>query len=337
MHPQFLEYLCCPETQEPLHLDAQETRADGMIITGTLQSPSGKSYPILRGIPRFVSQELYAASFGYEWTRWPRVQFEAENANGPMAGHTTRMWEIITGGRDDIAGNTLVEFGCGPGRFLDVVRRKGGRAIGIDMSLAVETARKNFQDDPDVLIIQADLLHPPIRQGTMDGGFTIGVLHHTSDPLKGLTALARAVRTGGWIACSVYPKQGLYASRAVARHRRVYNRLKPFFGYRLPLAYTYFSAYVLAPLFKVIARKTRFVRTVHYLQNNWLPCLYYLPDVRWRLLDTFDAITPAIATTHTSEEVIGWMEQAGCDNIHTTDWGDTSVTGRKTGLQRQEE
>src|SRR2546428_7788620 len=135
MHPKFLELLCCPETREALTLDAQVTLQNGTVWAGTLHSPTGRQYPIVRGVPRFVAREQYAASFGWEWGRWPRVQFESENAGRPMAGHTTRMWERITGADPgDVVGRTIVDFGCGPGCFLDVVRRKGGAACGLDLS-----------------------------------------------------------------------------------------------------------------------------------------------------------------------------------------------------------
>lgn len=134
MHSRFLEILCCPITGEPLELVDAQSRSNGMIESGTLRSACGRTYPIVRGIPRFVSHEQYAASFGFEWKRWPRVQFDSENVGRPMEGHTTRMWERITGASNDqVDGKTIVEFGCGPGRFLEVVRGKGGVAVGIDL------------------------------------------------------------------------------------------------------------------------------------------------------------------------------------------------------------
>src|SRR5689334_16604816 len=145
-----------------------------MIATGILRSQSGRAYPILRGVPRFVGAEHYASSFGYEWSRWPRVQFEDANVGRPMAGHTTRMWERITGVIGRLKGQTIIDFGCGPGRFLDVARRRGACAVGIDLSLAVESARRNFIDDPDVLVVRGDLTQPPFQSGVFDGGFTIG-------------------------------------------------------------------------------------------------------------------------------------------------------------------
>lgn len=148
MHEKHLDLLRCPLTGERLNLIPDEVNSNGMVVTGKLVSQSDRVYPIVRGVPRFVDSEHYASSFGYEWSRWPRVQFESENIGRPLEGHTTRMWEIITNSKmRDLAGMRIVEFGCGPGRFLDVVRRKGGVAIGIDISVAVEAARRNFPDD----------------------------------------------------------------------------------------------------------------------------------------------------------------------------------------------
>jgi SAM-dependent methyltransferase len=329
MHPKFLEKLICPRTGEALTLEAQTIRSNGMIADGQLVSPEGTVYPIVRGIPRFVSEEHYASSFGYEWSRWPRVQFESENIGKPMSGHTTRMWEAITGvDIDRVQDKTIVEFGCGPGRFLDVIRQKGGVAVGIDLSLAVEAARRNYHGDPDVLIVQGDILNPPLKEGAFDGGYSIGVLHHTPDPSRGLKALARVIRLGGWVACSVYGRGGFYDSPAVARLRWLHYRSKPVVGYRPALVYTYLSAFIFAPLLRGV-RIPVWGRFVKYLRRNWLVVLN-IPDIRWRLLDTFDAITPSIATTHTVDEVKAWMKGAGCSSIRIMDWGGVSVTGVKS-------
>jgi SAM-dependent methyltransferase len=330
MHRKFLGLMCCPETGEPLKLYREETLPSGRIISGKLVSLSGRQYPIVRGVPRFVDREEYASSFGYEWNRWARLQFDSENEGKPMAGHSTRMWEAITKASEDrVNGKTILEFGCGSGRFLDVVRRKGGIAVGIDMSLAVESARSNFGDDPDVLILQADIFNPPFRSGTFDGGYAIGVLHHTPDPSAGLRALAMTVRRGGWVSCVVYPRRGLYNYSSVERFRRVTNWLRPSLGYYPALIYSYLSAYAIAPSFSKGKGVRHLTRVLQYLEKKWVVSLDYLPDVHWRVLDTFDAITPRIASTHTCEEVRGWMAGAGCVDIQTADWGDTSMVGVK--------
>lgn len=330
MNPKFLDLLCCPRTGEPLHLDSSRVSSSGSVVSGELISRSGRRYPIIRSVPRFVVEEAYASSFGYEWNRWACVQFDSENAGRSMAGHTTRMWEAVTKASEDkVRNKVVVEFGCGPGRFLDVVRRKGGVAVGLDLSLAVEAANRNFPDDPEVLIVQGDISNPPFRKGSVDGGYSIGVLHHTPDPQRGLSSLAQIVKPGGWVACVVYPKQGLYSFRSVERFRRISNTLRPMLGYYPSLIYAYFSAYVVSPLFTRGKRIQRMRALLRFLEEQWIVSLDYLPDVRWRVLDTFDAITPVIASTHTGEEVRGWMKVAGCSDIRTADWGETSVVGVK--------
>lgn len=305
-------------------------RSNGMVISGELVAPSGGRYPIIRGIPRFVEKEHYASSFGYEWNRWPRVQFEAENVGQPMAGYTTKMWERITGISGTILRDqTIVEFGCGPGRFLDVVRRKGGKAVGLELSAAVEAARANFADDPDVLIVQGDVLNPPFREDAFDGGYSIGVLHHTPDPEQGLKMLARIVRTGGWVSCCVYPKGEFYDYRSVDRIRKMHNRLKPLIGYRFATAYAYLSAYLLSPVLGKSKAVPGLKNLVDYLERNWIVSLP-LADMNWRLLDIFDAITPEIATTHTAFEMKAWFSAAGCRDVRAMDWGSTAFVGIKT-------
>jgi SAM-dependent methyltransferase len=332
MHQRFVDLLCCPDTGESLALESAQARQDGMIVGGFLRSTSGRRYPILRGIPRFVAAEQYAASFGFEWNRWPRVQFESENVGRPMQGHTTHMWERITGATDpQVAGRTIVDFGCGAGRFLDVVRRKGGIAVGIDLSGAVECARRNFADDPNVLIVQGDLTRPPFRSGAFDGGFSIGVLHHTPNAASGAAALARSIRPGGWISCCVYPKGDFYDFPSVGRFRWIHRHMEPFVGYRFALAYSHLAARVLAPIFHRAKKQPWLSPLVRHLERRWLVSLY-LKDARWRVLDTFDAITPRIASTHTFDEVRAWLEQAGCTNVVQTPWCPTSVAAQCSAI-----
>lgn len=48
-----------------------------MIIEGVLASQAGIPYPIVYGIPHFIEQKKYTASFGHKWKRWLRVQLES--------------------------------------------------------------------------------------------------------------------------------------------------------------------------------------------------------------------------------------------------------------------
>ncbi|MBT0653029.1 class I SAM-dependent methyltransferase [Geomobilimonas luticola] len=335
MNPDFVALLRCPKTGSELELTADEFFSNGMVRTGRLTAREGGAvYPVINGVPRFVGKEHYSDSFGYEWRKWPRVQFESENIGSPMEGHTTRMFRGITGlSGDEIKGKIVVEFGCGPGRFLDVVRSWGGIAVGIDMSLAVESAQENFKDDAMVLIIQGDVMNPPFARDAFDIGYTIGVLHHTPSPGKGIKALTDSVKSGGLICCCVYSKKSFYDYPSVRMFRMIHNGvaagLGTGFATRMTLFYSYFAATILYYILRAVSMVPVLgSRVVDYV-GKYLLVNLNIPDKRWRILDVFDAITPFYASTHTPEEVAGWFSAAGCTHIQKTHWGDTSFAAIK--------
>jgi SAM-dependent methyltransferase/uncharacterized protein YbaR (Trm112 family) len=317
MHLSFLKHLVDPRTKEPLELQARE-RDGEFVLEGSLVA-RGHSYPIVRGVPRFAGYEGgadYTKSFAFQWRQWSRVQFESENVGGPMEGHTLRMWERITAvGPNDLNGTVIGDFGCGPGRFVEIVRRKCGRVIALDLSDAVEVARANFRGDPDVLICQADVLNPPLKEESLDGAFSIGVLHHTPDPRRGVEKLVRCVRTGGWVAISVYGKGGYYDSPSVRLWRRIFRGLWPVFDHYPPLAYAYITTYVLRSLSRV--------PLVGLALRGLFPFVR-LPDIRWSLLDTYDSVTPAYQSAHESHEVLEWFRGCGLADAVQSDWGRTA-------------
>ena len=119
MKKKHLTLLCDPITNEDLDLKDAVYQGD-KIASGALIS-SASSYPIIDGIPRFVSDEGYSDNFGYQWNRWARVQFEDQNIDQSKQGHTTRMFETSTGFTPaTLRGKTVLDMGCGPGRFSDV-------------------------------------------------------------------------------------------------------------------------------------------------------------------------------------------------------------------------
>ena len=331
MHISFVEYFIDPVTKEPLELEPTESRGE-FIESGFLKSNIGKNkYPIVRGIPRFVEydSENYSNNFGYQWHKWPRLQFESDNIGKPMEGHTKRMWERITGiHNNDIClfNQIIVDIGCGSGRFIDVARSKGARVIGVDYSNAVEVAEDNFKYNPDVCICQADALELPLRSASIDGAFTIGVLHHTPNPEGGVNQAWSILRNGAWFAVCVYGKGGYYDFTTVYLWRRLFKALWPLLGHYPPLLYTYFTVFMFRPLAILLPPIGKAIRA-------FFPFVK-LPDLNWSLLDTFDSVTPSYQSAHESYEVFSWMKKAGFSDIEPTNWGFTSYRGTKCSIQR---
>jgi SAM-dependent methyltransferase len=202
------------------------------------------------------------------------------------------------------------------------------------MSMAVESARENFKDDPGVLIVQGDILNPPFRKNSFDAGYSIGVLHHTPDPAKGLEKLFGVVKENGQVACSVYSKEGLYDYPSVTIYRKIHNASKSLFGNKLALGYAHFSAHILYHGLLLLRRIPKVRYFAGYLERYVFVNVNF-PDPRWRTLDVFDAITPSYASTHTPEELISWFSAAGCNNLTQRPWGTTTFVGVKGKGQRE--
>ena len=334
MHSKFLKYLRCPKTRKKLKLDTTEVRKSGYVVSGSL-STSSTTYPIINGIPRFVDAEKYADSFGFEWTRFPDLQFDRNNLSTEFEGYTEEMFFKATGfSKDEIKGKTIVEFGCGAGRFLDVIRKRGGIAIGMDLSAAVESARRNFQEDTDVLIVQGDILDPPFVDDSFDAGYSIGVLHHTPAPPKGVHALVRSVKHGGEIGICVYDKESGYNSPAIFWYRKFFTVMKKKFGIKvglqLALGYSYAAAYFFHFILKGLQKIPFLGPSLASFIRYFFIASSDLSEARWRTLDTFDSITPEFASTHTPLEVSFWLQSAGCSEVSQQPWGSGAFRGTKT-------
>jgi SAM-dependent methyltransferase len=185
-------------------LDLSVTKTeDGEIIEGELRCTScPKSFPISAGIPRFANLEhvesdkrATAAGFGWQWQHFTQQDERyAEQFLGWIAPVTAEFF------RDKV----VLEGGCGKGRHTQLAARWGARdVIGIDLSVAVETAFAATRALPNAHIIQADIYHLPLAR-KFDYAFSVGVLHHLPDPRAGFHALASKVKPGGHVSAWIY-------------------------------------------------------------------------------------------------------------------------------------
>lgn len=212
MHANAQEIFVCPGCRGSLRLHASESV---IIETGTLECSScGAVYPVRRGVPRFVSTESYADTFGRQWTRWARTQHDSLNETTIFRG---RMQRYTGWTPESMSGKVVVDAGCGPGGFIDVIEEHAKLVIGFDLSCAIDAAYELHGRRPNVHLAQADIFRSPLPDGVADRVYTFGVVQHTEDPESAFRSLIRLVRPGGEIAVWVYRRsripQPLYLVR----------------------------------------------------------------------------------------------------------------------------
>jgi SAM-dependent methyltransferase len=317
MKRDLLELLCCPDCKGDLRLN-EVTPAAAEVESGALDCPAcDVSFPIVRGVPRFVDSDQYAGSFSYEWNRWDTVQLDA--VNGSRESEET-FAEKTAFQPHELRGRLMLDVGCGAGRFLDVASRWGARVVGVDLSFAVEAAQRNVGSRPDVSVIQADVFRLPFRDETFDAIFSIGVLHHSRDTRLAFLQLPRLLKRGGDIAVWLYYYQDWLYSRASDFWRAVW---RPF-----PTWVVYAWCWLLVTLFSERWATDNAPGVRHGYLRRLLPVSLHA-DRKWRLLDTFDWYTPRFQDkTCSPARVLRWCEEGGIRDVRVLDTL-TSVRGTR--------
>jgi SAM-dependent methyltransferase len=101
----------------------------------------------------------------------------------------------------------VFDVGCGPGRVLGFVVRRGIRCVGIDRSrVSLNLAKARF-GAPGVV---ADNLRLPFADGAADVLISDGVIHHTEIPEAAFAENCRVLKPGGEMYLAVYKPFGRY-------------------------------------------------------------------------------------------------------------------------------
>ena len=89
------------------------------------------------------------------------------------------------------------DAGCGSGRWAPLVAKRVGHLHCIDAApAALAVARVRLAALSNVTIHEASLDAMPLADGSMDFGYSLGVLHHLPDPAAGLAACVAKLKPG---------------------------------------------------------------------------------------------------------------------------------------------
>src|SRR6266576_1264988 len=301
-----LAILRCLDCQGCLTLEP-----DGLMCLGC-----ARRFPALNGVVRFVGEETYAGSFGFQWKLYARTQLD--DASGHVSEGAFRR---RTGFRpEDLKGKLVLDVGCGMGRFAEVATRWGARVVGIDLSLASEVAAKNLEDRQAV-IFQADVFKLPFAAESFDYIYSIGVLHHTPDCEKAFKILPKLLKPGGRIAIWLYSAYNPWYRMSDA-YRKLTRRMSPQTLHKLcRLAVPLYSIHQGLKKIPIVGKAASSVLA-------WIIPMSFNRDATWRVLDTFDWYSPWYQSKHTYEEVFRWFDECGLEDLRVIEQP-ISVQGKR--------
>jgi SAM-dependent methyltransferase len=307
MQEELLEVLAEPRTGASLRLKDAKT-VGGRIEQGQLVSEaSGRSYPIVRGIPRFVETEGYTGSFGMQWNRFREVQIDTSTGHSDSQ---RRFDYETTWTENDLKGRWVLDGGCGAGRFAEVAAARGPRLVAMDFSSAIDAAAKTVERFSNVNLVQGNLLEPPFKPGAFDFVYSIGVVQHTPDPPAVLRNLVGVTRPGGRFSMSIYARRPWtklntkYLIRPLTRRLpqetllRAIERVMPFV---FPVTDRLFRMPVVGRLAKFTIPVATYDRGDFDREQRYQEAV----------LDTFDMLSPRYDSPMTWQEVEAVFRKAG--------------------------
>lgn len=305
-----LKFLRCPQTKQELHVSEVST---SYCKGPHLITPDKKNkYPIVSGIPRFISGKNYADNFGMQWNHFRKTQLDSTTGI-PISAN--RFWSATGWDAKELRNKWVLDAGCGSGRFAEIALAAGANVVAVDYSSAVDALQANLQPHPNLYIVQADIYSLPFPDNFFDFVYSLGVLQHTPNVEGAFKALIPVLKGSGQICVDFYWKRFRTLMHSKYLVRPVTKRLskKWLFSFlERHITKLLFASRVLArvPLIGVAIK--RLVPVADYTG------VFPLSDeqlIEWALLDTFDMMSPTYDNPQSTKTVKYFFQNSGLIDI----------------------
>jgi SAM-dependent methyltransferase len=308
-----LAFLRCPVSRQPLRIEEGAVTEGDDIVSGWLATSDGTHrYPIVGHVPRFVDSSNYATNFGIQWNRFRTTQLDSHSG---LTISRDRFFSFSGWTPQELAGKSVLDIGCGAGRFTEIALRVGARVVALDYSSAVDACWANNHSKGRLTVVQGDLYALPLADESFDYVYCFGVLQHTPDVAAAVRALRAPLRAGGKLAVDLYPRLALNLLWPKYWLRPLTSRLEPEALFRLVQRFVP----VLLPVSLALGRLPLVGRKLRHA----IPVVNYegvyplsSSQIReWAVLDTFDMLAPKHDHPQTPDTLRRWLLELGLEDV----------------------
>jgi 2-polyprenyl-3-methyl-5-hydroxy-6-metoxy-1,4-benzoquinol methylase len=262
-----------------------------------------------------VEGTTYAQAFGFQWRQFARTQLDSHSGLSLSRDRAARAFGEEW---NHLSGLSVLEAGCGAGRFTEVLLGQGAQVMSLDMTDAVDVNGANFPITSGHRVVQANLLELPFEPGQFDVVFCLGVLQHLPSPEQGIRALCEQLRGGGLLVIDHYRLRLGWYLRTAPAVREVLRRLPPAK-----------SAAIVDRLVQIVLpfhRRAQRHRVLQSLLSRVSPVVSYygvLPGLtesqqrEWARLDTFDSLTDWFKHFRTAASIRRTLRDLGLVDIES--------------------
>jgi len=280
-----------------------------------------RSYPIVDGIPRFISAENYATDFGDQWNRFPKTQLDSYSG---IDLSESRLDRCFRGHLPKTKGKRVLEAGSGAGRFTEIFLKYGAILHSFDLSRAVDANSANNSSSENLTLVQASILEIPFEPATYDYVMCLGVLQHTPSPENSIRNLWKMVRPGGHLVVDHY----------IFRWRNILpppiggaDKLYRWWLLRLPQERRFEAVKRIVDFWFPLHWKFRDSKIAQRILRRLSPVHFYYPGLNleseqafyeWALLDTHDGTTDFYKHHRSAKQIREFLTEIGAEDIVVT-------------------
>lgn len=211
------------------------------------------------------------------------------------------------------------DLGCGSGRWAKSVVPRVGQLFCIDASAdALEVAKMNLKNQTNCKFHNASVAEMPLENGSMDFGYSLGVLHHIPNPIEGIKQCTSKLKKGAPFLIYLY-----YAFdnrpawfRALWKISDVFRRGIA----KLPTSLKHFVAEIIAlTVYFPLARIAYLLEKLGLNVSAFPLSIYRDKSFYTMRTDALDRFGTRLEYRFTRKEIKEMLAEAGLENIRFSD------------------
>lgn len=252
--------------------------------------------------------------FGEEWSRFDQAELdEAELREEFERYFKVFPWNILPG---DAVG---FDMGCGSGRWAKIAAERCGTLHCIDASeAALSVAKQNLAGIDNAVFHRASVEAIPLDDGSMDFGYSLGVLHHVPDTAEGMRSCVSKLKANAPFLVYLY-----YAFDNRPIWFRIIWRFSDIFRgiiCGLPFRAKAFITDIIAVLIYFPFAKLSLTLEKLGLEVDVLPLSAYRKHSFYTMrTDALDRFGTRLEQRFTRQQITAMMEDAGLERVEFSD------------------
>ena len=264
-----------------------------------------------KGVYILSSDDDYADNFGKQWKRYRDVQIDSLNGYNLSKKF---LENILFDSIDILKDKSILEVGCGAGRFTEHIVKKAKICYSVDLSSAIyENISK---ENKNLILIKSDLMKL-IPNNKFDIVICRGVIQHTPNPLETIKKLLEFINEDGYVFFDVYPmpKLGLIHPKYLI-WRPLIKKI---------FTYEEFDKFLNKNI-KILLKIKRGIKKIsfksNFISDSIIPIWDYKDRIdldensleKWSILDTLDGIYAHNDKPQSYKKMIKFLKKNKCRN-----------------------